>query len=137
LDIIFVINCNSTIGGCFVINLPTETTFNVGNTSRTACDSLGHCSTSFGGGAKWCVDHINGYVYTKALQATGTMFFEVDDKTPQKPGVNAPSCRFVVGQDGSTYHATVFQTDRMLCSMAIHKTIANVTYASLDARVPK
>lgn len=39
-------DCDSTVGGCFALTVPSlDTLFSVGNTSRTTCDSTGHCDT--------------------------------------------------------------------------------------------
>ena len=103
-------DCASSPGGCFAVTAPTETLYNLGNSTY---------ERHSGFGVQWCIDHLQGYgasprtptplaplcervcsscvcaVYTKVVDADGAMFFEVDDilKSP------APSCRFLMGRE--------------------------------------
>jgi len=132
--------CNATIGGCFELTLPTESNYNLGNTSRTECDSSGNCWTAYGNDAQWCIDHINGKLYTKAVKPNSVMYFEIDDISPQPNHTNAPSCRFLVGSDDNlkAYDARVYSADRILCSANLnhYDNTTNTTYFDVGAGPP-
>eukprot|EP00316_Scyphosphaera_apsteinii_P021426 CAMPEP_0119304936 /NCGR_PEP_ID=MMETSP1333-20130426/6050_1 /TAXON_ID=418940 /ORGANISM="Scyphosphaera apsteinii, Strain RCC1455" /LENGTH=164 /DNA_ID=CAMNT_0007307915 /DNA_START=45 /DNA_END=539 /DNA_ORIENTATION=+ len=127
--------CDKAIDSCYKVTIPPETSFNVGNTSRTSCDALGHCNTNYGSGMNWCVDHINGVIFTKSTAIDSVMFFEVDDTSPQPPGVNAPSCRFSIGLDDAKKNETkVYKSDRLTCAAASKPVGADgITYANISA----
>jgi hypothetical protein len=129
-------DCNATLGGCFEMTIPSRDLFSVGNTSRTVCDSTGHCNTLYGHGAQWCIDHINRKMYTKAVVADAVMFFEIDNSTQQPVGTNANSCRMIVGKDGDVTDARVYATDRLLCSAVNVSTSNNITYVNVGAGAP-
>jgi len=63
----------------------------------------------------WCIDHLQGYVYTKVKDAFGVTYFEADDIRSSPP----PSCRFFVGFDSSSsqYDIGVFDQDRLQCTL--------------------
>jgi len=129
-------DCNASLGGCFELTMPSRDLFSVGNTSRTVCDSSGNCNTFFGHGAKWCIDHINRKIYTKPDVADAVMFFEIDNSTAQPVGMNAPSCRLLVGRDADAADARVFATDRLLCSAVNVSTANNITKINVGAGKP-
>jgi len=131
-------DCNATLGGCFLLTVPMESVYSVGNTSRTTCDHMGHCNTDYGFGATWCIDHINGKLYTKNLVPTAVMYFEVDNTTKMPPGVNRPSCRLLVGSDAElkAYDSRVYSQDRILCSANKKVTKDNITYVDVGAGPP-
>eukprot|EP00325_Prymnesiales_sp_UTEX-LB-985_P025717 CAMPEP_0174718254 /NCGR_PEP_ID=MMETSP1094-20130205/28404_1 /TAXON_ID=156173 /ORGANISM="Chrysochromulina brevifilum, Strain UTEX LB 985" /LENGTH=164 /DNA_ID=CAMNT_0015918311 /DNA_START=84 /DNA_END=578 /DNA_ORIENTATION=+ len=131
-------DCNATLGGCFLLTVPMEAVYSVGNTSRTTCDSMGKCVTDFGGGATWCIDHINGKVYTKNLMPSAVMYLEIDNTTKMPPGINRPSCRLLVGNDDElkAYDSRVYSQDRILCSANKKMTLNNITYVDVGAGPP-
>jgi len=98
--------CAASPGGCFSIRAPPETMYNVGNSTY---------STREGFGVKWCIDHLQGFVYSKVMDTEGTMFFEVDDILKSPP----PSCRFLVGREMETskveYHVRIYREDSLTC----------------------
>ena len=100
-------NCEGTAGGCFSIIVPKEKEYNVGNTSFGA---------SSGGGVKWCIDHIQGYIYSKIIDPAGAMYYEIDDILA-KPN----QCRFLVGAEktptGTTYHARTYIEAGLTCTL--------------------
>lgn len=131
--------CDAAPGGCFLIDVPSEilgTPFSVGNTSRTSCDKYGNCTTSSGHDTKWCIDHINGKIYTKGLLNTSVMYFEIDNKT--KTTANAPSCRLLVGFDedatAKAYDARTYQEDRLICEPGQGTKTNKTTYYHVDVK---
>jgi hypothetical protein len=91
--------------------VPKEKEYNVGNTSFGETPS---------GGVKWCIDHLQGYVYNKVIDPAGAMYYEVDDILYKPP---APQCRFLVGADvdpssgKTTYRARTFLQSGLECDM--------------------
>jgi len=81
-------NCTDAAGGCFKISVPKETKYNIGNTTFGA---------SKAGGTQWCIDHLQGFVYSKVIDPAGAMYYEVDDRSGTG---TAPQCRFLTGFDG-------------------------------------
>jgi hypothetical protein len=101
--------CDTSPGGCFVIKAPEEDLYNVGNTSF---------GTASGTGAQYCIDHLQGYIYTKISDTAGVQYYEVDDLAPVSP---APQCRFLVGYEyianKTVYHTRTYDTAGLNCTL--------------------
>lgn len=108
--------CTKAPGGCFSISTPKEDDYNIGNTT------MGQFS---GDGAQWCVDHLQGKVYTKIDETRGAQYYEVDKRGASQGG----ACRFLVGFNGSAYEARVYVTQGLNC------TLANTTSHNDQAKV--
>ena len=59
-----------------------ETKYNIGNTTFGA---------SKAGGTQWCIDHIQGFVYSKVIDPVGAMYYEVDDRSSKLYGAASKS----------------------------------------------
>ena len=105
-------DCGSAAGGCFKIAVPKETKYNIGNTTFGA---------SKAGGTEWCIDHLQGFVYSKVIDPVGAMYYEVDDRSGTG---TAPQCRFLTGFDGDDakkdpiYHARAYNPAGLECDLA-------------------
>ena len=75
-------DCDEAAGNCFSIQAPSETQYNVGNTTY---------GESSAGGVQWCIDHLQGYIYNKVVDPAGAMYYEVDDIQSKPPAPNAAS----------------------------------------------
>ena len=124
--------CQKAPGGCFLLDVPNElvgSKYTVGNASRTFCDQYGNCTTDHGHDTRWCVDHINGKVYTKGLlKNDSTMYFEADNKT------GTANCRFVVGWDfeQNETHVRTYQEDGLSCTTTKGTTTNNITFYTVE-----
>jgi len=101
----------ATNGRCISIIVPKEKEYNVGNTTFGASSS---------GGVKWCVDHLQGYVYNKVVDPHGAMYYEIDDILSKPP---ASQCRFLVGAEdngsgGVVYHARTYVEAGLSCKLS-------------------
>jgi len=105
-------DCTKASGGCFKIAVPTEKEYNLGNTTFGA---------SKAGGTQWCIDHLQGFVYSKVIDPVGAMYYEVDDRSGTG---TAPQCRFLTGFDGEDekknpiYHARAYNPAGLECVLA-------------------
>ena len=88
-----------------------ETKYNIGNTTFGA---------SKAGGTEWCIDHLQGFVYSKVIDPVGAMYYEVDDRSGTG---TAPQCRFLTGFDGDDakknpiYHARGYNPAGLECDL--------------------
>ena len=118
--------CSAVAGGCFKVKVPTESKFNIGNTTYGA---------SKAGGTQWCIDHIQGYVYSKVVDPIGAMYYEVDDRSGS--GI-APQCRFLTGADGEdskghqVYDARTYNAAGLVCTLTNHPTKDGIRSFSLS-----
>ena len=49
------------------MQVPKEKEYNIGNTTFGASPS---------GGVKWCIDHLQGFIYNKVIDPHGAMYYE-------------------------------------------------------------
>jgi len=105
-------DCGKAAGGCFKIAVPKETKYNIGNTTFGATKA---------GGTQWCIDHLQGFVYSKVIDPVGAMYYEVDDRSGTG---TAPQCRFLTGYDGvdaqkqPVYRARSYNPAGLECELA-------------------
>ena len=115
---------------CFKVTIPTEAKFNVGNTTFGA---------SKAGGTKWCIDHLQGFVYSKVVDPAGAMYYEVDDRSGTG---EAPQCRFLTGSDGKdasgkqVYHARTYTEAGLTCTLTAKPVVKGVQVYDLAVTEP-
>jgi len=104
--------------------------FNVGNTTF---------GSSPGGGTLWCIDHLQGVVYSKVIDEVGAMYYEVDGQATKG---DAPQCRFLAGFDGidgsgnKVYHARTYDLAGLSCVLTQEPSVDGVQSYDLAVSRP-